>query len=351
MRCWARFRCRTGRWGYELSDDYNQRSKVQAIRSLYFSLGSLGGGWVYWLAQRSIFGTGHRGEVNGFRYLSFVMAVHVLAFSLLPALVCRERFQGINRKHVPILPALKATLKNKAFVVLLAMRFINILGASLYGAMVFYIGVYSVCQGDKVWYNKIFAGFNGMAGFVLSFAMVPLAAPVTRWLGKRRGMIVCYGVLVVSAALTPLIMRPGMPYLWFIVTLAFMPANVVLGNLLASIMPDICDVDELEHGERREGLFTAVMSFMTKLESSLCTGLGGAMLVASGYNQHLEQQPQAVLDKMRLYSFTPLIAGAALTFVAACFFPLGRKAMDKVRAELDRRHAEVLAPEPTGFPV
>jgi GPH family glycoside/pentoside/hexuronide:cation symporter len=114
--------------------------------------------------------------------------------------------------------------------------------------------------------------------------------------------------------------------------------------MLASVMPDICDLDELEHGERREGLFTAVLSFMTKLESSLCTGLGGALLVISGFDAHLLQQPQVVLDKMRLYAFSPMIIGTILTFVAACFFPLGKKKMDEIRAQLDARHAAIHIP-------
>ena len=89
-----------------------------------------------------------------------------------------------------------------------------------------------------------------------------------------------------------------------------------------------------------------MMSFMTKLESSLCGWLGGWLLVLSGFDQHLLQQPQNVLDRMRLFAFTPLIAGAFLTFIAACFFPLTKKMMDEVRVQLDARHAAAHVPEP-----
>ena len=124
----------------------------------------------------------------------------------------------------------------------------------------------------------------------------------------------------------------------------------VIGNLMASVMPDICDLDELEHGERREGLFVSVLSFMTKLESSIITGVGGALLVLSGFDAHLLQQPQEVLDKMRLYAFTPMIVGAILTFISACFFPLTKKKMDDIRAQLDARHAAAHIPGVEGGP-
>lgn len=327
--------------GYELSDDYSQRSKVQAVRHLYFSLGSLGGGFTYWMAQRQFFGTGHAGEINGFRWLSFAMAAIILVAGMVSVITVRERFQNINRTHVSILPAIKATLRNRPFIVILVMKFINVLGSSLFGSMVAYIGIYSVCNGDKELYNKVISGWNSIAGFLLGFALVGLAAPITRWLGKRRGIIMGCGLGVIQALLLPFILQPGHVYLWFVFGLLFMPVGAVLNNMLASVMPDICDMDELEHGERREGLFTAVLSFMTKLESSLCTGLGGALLVISGFDAHLLQQPQVVLDKMRLYAFSPMIIGTILTFVAACFFTLGKKKMDEIRAQLDARHAAI----------
>ena len=141
--------------GYELSDDYNQRSKVQATRALYFSLGSMGGGFTYWIAQRPTFGAGHAGEINGFRCLSLAMAAIILLAGMVSVFASRERFQNINRKQVSLLPAIKATLKNRAFVVILVMRFVNVLGGTLFGSLLAYIGIYSVCQGDKELYNKV----------------------------------------------------------------------------------------------------------------------------------------------------------------------------------------------------
>lgn len=325
--------------GYELSDDYNQRSKVQAARNLYFVLGGLGGGWFYWMAQRPVFGEGHLGEIHGVRMLAFGVSAIVLISGMISVFASQERFQKINKHHVSIWPALKATIKNRAFFSLLILKSINAVGATLAISMSFYIGIYSVCNGDKELFNQVISGWTGIAGFILGFVLVGVAAPITRFLGKRKGLIICYGLLAVQAVLTPFVATPGNVYVYFVFMLLFVPVLMVLNNLLASVMPDICDVDELEHGERREGLFTAVMSFVTKLENSICTGIGGALLASSGFNGKLTEQPQEVLDTMRIYGFTPLIAGAVLTFIAACFFPLTKKMMDEVRAKLDARHA------------
>jgi len=44
--------------GYELTDDYNERSKVQAVGSFFLALVSLSAGWMYWLALRKGFQDG-----------------------------------------------------------------------------------------------------------------------------------------------------------------------------------------------------------------------------------------------------------------------------------------------------
>lgn len=45
-------------------------------------------------------------------------------------------------------------------------------------------------------------------------------------------------------------------YLGF--TLAFIPLGAIGGTFTSAVMPDICDIDELESGERREGLFVTI---------------------------------------------------------------------------------------------
>lgn len=327
--------------GYEMSDDYEQRSKVMAVRNWYFSVGGLAGGFTYWLAMRPFFGTGHAGEIVGMRCISLGMAAMILVVGLISVIATQERFQNINKTHVPILQAIKDTLRNRAFVVILVARIISVLGNGVGGSMIAYIGIYSVCQGDKELFNKVIAGWIGLATFALSFLMIPLAVPVTRWLGKGRGLIIGAGLGCLSALALPFVLQPGNVYIWFAWTLLFMPMGIVSGNLLASAMPDICDVDELEHGERREGLFAAVMAFITKIESSLCAGIGGYVLVKTGFDQHLIQQAPEVITKMRFYAFGPMIVAAILTFVVYCFFPLTKKRMDEVRAKLDARHAAI----------
>jgi Na+/melibiose symporter-like transporter len=78
------------------------------------------------------------------------------------------------------------------------------------------------------------------------------------------------------------------------------------------------------------------------------TLLTGVFIAWTGYNAQLETyQPQWVLDRMRWMGFTPLIAISAIAFVVSCFMPITAKMMEKVRAELDARHALAGVAAPT----
>jgi Na+/melibiose symporter-like transporter len=150
---------------------------------------------------------------------------------------------------------------------------------------------------------------------------------------------------------TPFVAIPGHIEYWFWFNLFFLPLGMILNASAAGIMPDVCDIDELEYGERREGLFTAVQAFVNKMEISVMTLLTGVFLVWTGFSADYGNiQPPAVLQRMRWMAFTPLIFIAAVSFVVSCFMPITEAMMLRVRAQLDARHAAEHVPgvEPEG---
>jgi GPH family glycoside/pentoside/hexuronide:cation symporter len=336
--CYGAFSMTHVALGYELSDDYHLRTRVVAVRSFYFALAALCGGWLYWLALRPYFGN----EITGIRWVSVGMAAVILMAGLIPVVGCRERFTNVHPRHVHLWTAVRTTLKNRPFVIILLLRIAQTLGASLYGALSFYIGAYCVCAGDKSLFTSL-AGINGLVGFAASLALVPLSARLSRRLGKRLGLLYGFTAAFLGAVLLPFFARSGHPYLLLTHLVAFGCANLVLTMFMSAVMPDICDLDELESGERREGLFSAVMSFVSKIENSLCMLLGGYMVAFSGFNTHLAQQmvqqPPEVLIRLRWLGFTPAIVFTGLALAIAFFFPLTRTVMDDVRLQLEARRA------------
>lgn len=280
--------------GYELSDDYHERSKVQAVQGFFLASMVLVNSWIYWLALRPGFG----GAMWGLRWIGGAAAVLVLISAVICARMTKERFTHTNRQHVPLLPAIKATIRNRPFVLLLLMKIGEILGGRLVGGMSFYVGLYYVFRGDLEFSTRV-AGIGATLGTVWNFAMLPLVKPASKKIGKRGALILGSGIGFAVALLAPFVTTPELPYWGLLPGLIVAPLLVLTGTIAFAIMPDICDVDELATGQRREGLFTAVMAFFSKLEISLAIILGGYLVGWVGVDMKLNPRWESVAHATR----------------------------------------------------
>lgn len=321
--------------GYELTDDYNERSRVMAIGGLFMTLVLLANGWVYWLALRPVFG----GELYGIRWISGAAALVVLGTAAVALWNCQERFTEANRSqpHMRIIPALRTTLRNRPFVILLLYKLFQVFGERVNGGLLFYLGIYYVCVGDKSLATSI-SGIGATVGTVIGLALVPLMKPISERIGKKNGLILAAAASFGLAILQPFILRPDIPYLMLVPAFVLLPLVLVANTLGGAIVPDICDLDELETGMRREGLFTAVMGFVAKMEISLTVLIVGYLVSFSGFDPKLAVQSPEVLHKMLWLAVVPNVIFTLLTLVTAMRFPLTAAEMAEVRRKLDSRH-------------
>jgi GPH family glycoside/pentoside/hexuronide:cation symporter len=111
-----------------------------------------------------------------------------------------------------------------------------------------------------------------------------------------------------------------------------------IGYAMADLMPwsmlgEVIDEDELASGERREGIYNGVFTFVRKLGGASAVLLAGVVLELAGFEgKSAPVQPEGALLAIRM--LTTLVPGffLALALVQALRYPLGRA-----------RHAEILA--------
>ncbi len=344
---------------FELSDDYNVRLTIMAINNFWMTVPQLLGAGAYWLVLQLASGAKWEipkvgwalqfpnlgSEVNAVRWVSVGVAAIIVVFGIVPTLFIKERFQNYNQTHVGLWPAFKATFRNRAFVVLILLRFAQTLGTVLYGALSSYIIIYAVCGGDKSQFSAVMGIGGAWIGFAFTLLVWPLAAPLTRMIGKRWGLILGFGTTLLSAIITPLLVHPG--WIWWLLafTFFFMPWSMMQGVFMESIKPDICDIDELESGERREGLYSAVFSFVNKLEISVVVLVSGYVLVWSGFDTQAAANgivpTPHVIHNLLWWAFAPLIFFAAVAFAITFFNPLTPAVMARAHAELEERRARL----------
>jgi glycoside/pentoside/hexuronide:cation symporter, GPH family len=357
--------------GYELTDDYHERSKVSAIGSFFLYIVLLGNSWIYWFALRPLFDHGvvatfndfvaaglnwenlsvvfnrsfiaasgaPTNEINGIRWIASGAGAIAIVTALVAVVVCKERFTKANpkRKHIAMIPALKATVRNKPFLSLVLIKLCQTLGERAGGGILVFVGVYYVCQGDKSLAFKI-TGIGSTVGIIWGFSMLPLIKPLSRLIGKKGGIILGASGSLTAALVTPFAYSPAHPYWMLLPALLTITLLAVSNTIANAVMPDICDVDELETGHRREGLFTAVMGFVQKIEISLCALLVGYLVVWSGLDTKITSQPPEVLQRLFWLAVVPNVVFTAGYFVLALRFPLTEAMMNEVRRQLDARH-------------
>ena len=172
---------------------------------------------------------------------------------------------------------------------------------------------------------------------------VLLWMPFWLWFSERtekaRAFSIGTGIWLVGQ-LVFLVVQPDWPA-WFI--LIFAPVTA-FGYAVVDLMPwsmlaDVVDEDDLESGERREGVYFGFFMFMRKLAGTIAVFLALSLLSFMGFVEKSAEQPESAILSIRvLTSIGPaLFLGLSLLFTIG--YPLTRARHAEIRAQLEARDA------------
>ena len=110
-----------------------------------------------------------------------------------------------------------------------------------------------------------------------------------------------------------------------------------LFTIMMSMTADICDLDELETGERREGAFGAIYWWMVKFGLAFAGLISGLILSVIGFDQSVAVQSADTLDLLRM-SFIAIPAGGTLVAILIMrTYDLDERRANEIRAQLEAR--------------
>ena len=321
--------------GYEITPDYHERTRVMGFASFWNRIGELTYSWVFPLSQLAIFAT----PMLGVRSVAWVVAVFCLALpGAIAGFVGRERFAKLaeHQEKVRFWPTIRAAAANRAFRHLAAIVVITVLVGTFASSMDYYLLVYYVCDGDLA-EGSIWKGVLSSAYGIVGLLSVPVLTALSKRIGKESTLIAVLALLVVGAGARWWIFRPGAG--WLLVLDPILGGGaiwVAIVMITQSMFADLCDEDELISGQRREGLFGAVFSWLLKTGVSLAFLFTGTVLNAVGFDAALKahQTPHAILSMRLFLSVAPALAATA------CIFMLLRYPISRARAEETRRRLE-----------
>lgn len=100
---------------------------------------------------------------------------------------------------------------------------------------------------------------------------------------------------------------------------------------------DVCDLDELATGKRREGIFGAIYWWMVKFGFAIAGLLSGAIMSVVAFTPGAAVQPAGAVDGLRLFYSGVPIFGTLLAMWVMRNYDLDEKRANEVHAELERR--------------
>lgn len=323
--------------GYEMTHDYHEKTRVLAFASVFIAIGGFFVPWLFALTELPQFGD----RVNGARHLAVYIGIFIIIVGSLPAFFCRERYakKSQSQRKTPFIASLKAAFSNKPFLLLSITAFCMLVFVLMVNILGPYITIYYVYGGDTQ-KASILTGISGTA-YYLSYM---LSAPVITWvsvrIGKKRTIISIYVLMVVACVSKWFMYTPEHPYWQLVPNCLMAPGWCANGLLIQSMIADICDFDEWKTGVRREGVFSAVYSWITKTGWSSTTFISGLILVWTGFDVSLGgAQPPETLTAMRAsYAFVSA-GGMLIPLILICFYPLSEKKVYEIRKQLNERNA------------
>ena len=317
--------------GYELTTDYNEKTRVLAWR-MYIGLAA--GLVVPWLYKLSfVFGSPEGGELEGVRYVAWIVAALILIAGVIPALFCREKVFVTSQAKIDLKKAVVSAFRNKAFVVLVIANLIIKMGVFMTFPFAIYVNTYYICQGDSSFAATV-VGASQMTMNIAGYLSLILITWYSARVGKTKAMITALIIAIASYVGLWFALTPEAPYLQLIPS--FFLGISLYGSwlLLGSMLGDICNQDEYQSGLRREGMYSAVFSFTDKLTFALITILTSLLLKASGFVVGLEVQSEQTLFNLRMLYVWVQAIGLFLGMLLFFFYPLTRQRCEEIHEGL-----------------
>lgn len=251
--------------GFELTPDYHERTRLMGAMNFIGSLASIPMTWLFAVTQWDCFTDG----VQSARVLTMVLGLVVIGFALVPILLLKdptkERFQkkesgdelASGKPELAFFAGLKTTIKNPCFRYLCFAMFAFFPGLILIQNFSSFLVIYYIYGGDKA-AAPVLIGWSGSLAGLSSVLFVPVVTVMGTHLGKRQAFIICASLALFGTLIKWFCYQPSMPYINLIPGLIVGIGSSALWVLMASMLADVCDQDELQTGERREGTFSAV---------------------------------------------------------------------------------------------
>ena len=332
--------------GYELSDDFHERTNIMAIAQWI-------GQWAWviaplfwiimydpeWFPSADV----------AARELAIWVAIPCAFCAIVPALFIKSEstvdkdYETLSLSNVggslkKIITSFKEAFKIKEFKKLCGATFFIYNAFMAVSSITFFVIVYKLFNGDAGAAGIWVALFGALGAIGTTFIVIPVVTKLSKSFGKKKAFMISQSISILGYILLYFLFIPGKPWM-YIIALPFFSFGIgSLFTIMMSMTADVIDIDELNSGKRREGIFGAIYWWMVKVGFAIAGALSGVIIWLVGFNPDVPtiDQQSAVDGLHAFFCFFPTLGTIAAMYIMRNYDVTEERAHE-IRAELERR--------------
>ncbi|MBO1059384.1 MAG: MFS transporter [Aphanizomenon flos-aquae CP01] len=327
----------------ELTQDYDERTSLNSFRFTF----SIGGSILSLILAKIIFL-----QIADQQQHYLVLAAVCSVISILSLYWCvygvRDRILAFEAKRmqlpkeaeIPFFEQLKIVFSNKPFLFVIAIYLFSWLGVQITASIIpyFVINCMGMEEGDV---PTVMIAVQGTALFMLfiwNYLSQKIGKNLVYFLGMSSWIIAAIGLFFLQPN------QVGLMYVMAVMA----GVGVSTAYLIPwSMIPDVIELDELQTGQRREGIFYGFMVLLQKFGLAFGLFLVGNTLQAYGFKEtvagqsSLPIQPESALLAIRIVvgpiPTVCLIVGLVLVY----FYPITREMHAEIMLKLQAQRERI----------
>ena len=309
--------------GYEMSDDFHERTQIMAVAQWIGQWAWVIAPWFWVVMYDPIWFESAEVAV---RELAVWVGIACMIFAIIPAIFIKSEstldkdytpltFKNIGGSFKEIGASFVEAFKSKPFRKLCVSTFFIFNAFNTVAGFTFFIIVYYLFNGNTgdagIWPTL----FGSCGALVTTFLVIPIVTYMSKKVGKKKAFLISQSISIVGYVMFWFLFIPGKPYM-FLFALPFFSFGIGgLFTLMMSMTADVIDLDELQTGKRREGVFGAIYWWMVKFGFAIAGGLTGTILTLVGFTSGAGSQPENAITGLRLFFTGFPILGTLIAIV------------------------------------
>jgi GPH family glycoside/pentoside/hexuronide:cation symporter len=331
--------------GYEMSDDFHERTSIMATSQLIGQLAWVFAPWL-WVIMYDVSFFPSAEEAT--RTLAVYAAIFCTFLAIIPGIFIKskstlnENYEPLNLKNASrsfdlIIQGFKEASRIVPFRKLCIATFFIFNAFNTTAGFSFFIIKYYLFNGDGqgIWPTL----FGCVGALFTTFLIIPIVAKMSRVMGKKKAFIWSQSISIIGYVSLLFLFVPGKPYL-FLFALPFISFGIgSLFTLMMSMTSDVIDIDELNTGKRREGIFGAIYWWMVKFGLAIAGLLSGLILSFIDFKSGAPTQTYETMFELRLFfSAIPMI-GTLIAIWVMRDYDVNEEKAREISTELANRKA------------